>query len=194
VSVHDQSDEDLVRRFTQGDALAFDELVLRHRDVVYRFVRSQLEVGRSDAEDVTQNVLIEVYRCLDRFEGRSRLRTWILGVAANVCRQRRRARFSAVGRLEIDIGAEALRQLPDGSPGLESVLERRGLQKAVREAIDSLGSDHRAIVVLRDIEGLSYAEIAAVLQLPLGTVRSRLHNARASLAERLMPLARMEGS
>jgi RNA polymerase sigma-70 factor (ECF subfamily) len=113
-------------------------------------------------------------------------------VAANVCRQRRRSRLTRAGR-ETGKDSEALCQLPDCSPGLEMVLERRELQGAVRAAIESLGRDHRLVVLLRDIEGLSYAEIAEVLQVPLGTVRSRLYNARALLAERLSPLARAEG-
>lgn len=188
---HDETDEDLVRRFAEGDGLAFDELVLRHRDAVYRFVRSQLDTDRNEAEDVTQSVFVEVFRCLDRFEGRSRLRTWIVGIAANLCRQRRRERSSEAGHVEI-VEAEALRQLPDGSPGLVAALERRELQEAVRAAIDGLGPEQRTVVLLREIEGLSYAEIAEALHVPLGTVRSRLHNARASLAERLMAFARSE--
>jgi RNA polymerase sigma-70 factor (ECF subfamily) len=192
VCLRDQPDEDLVRGFRQGDAAAFDELVLRHRDAVYRFVRSHLGLLRDEAEDVTQDVFIEVHRGLSRFEGRSRLRTWILGVAANLCRQRRRVGLPRAGR-EIGGQAEAWCELPACSPGLELALERRQLQDAVRTAIESLGPDHRLVVLLRDIEGLSYAEIAGVLQVPLGTVRSRLHNARAMLAERLLPLARAEG-
>ncbi len=188
----DPLDEDLVRRFARGDAAAFDELVLRHRDAAYRFVRAHLGLQRDEAEDVTQDVLVEVHRSLHRFEGRSGLRTWILGVAANLCRQRRRAGFSRAGH-EVGSPPEAWRAIPDCSPGLEVALERRELQDAVRAAIASLGPGHRSVVLLRDIEGFSYAEIAEILQVPLGTVRSRLHNARALLAERLLPLARAEG-
>jgi RNA polymerase sigma-70 factor (ECF subfamily) len=192
VRLKDQPDEELARLFTRGAAAAFDELALRHRDAIYRFVRSHMGVPRDEAEDIAQDVLVQVYRCLGRFAGRSRLRTWILGVAANVCRQRRRSRLTGAG-LETGNGPEALCQLPDRGPGLEMVLERRELQAAVRAAIESLGRDHRLVVLLRDIEGLSYVEIAEVLQVPLGTVRSRLYNARALLAERLLPLARAEG-
>jgi RNA polymerase sigma-70 factor (ECF subfamily) len=186
----DRCDEALARRFLAGDAVAFDELVLRHRDAIYRFVRSRLGLSRAEAEDVTQDVLIEVYRCLHRFEGRSRLRSWILGVAANLCRHHRRSVLPGAVR---EIGPEPLRRLPDGSPGLEAALSRRELQHAVKKAIEGLGAEHRTAVLLRDIEGLSYSEIAEVLQVPLGTVRSRLHNARALLASRLLPLAAEEG-
>ncbi len=188
----DQPDEELARLFTHGDSAAFDELVLRHRDAVYRFVRAHLGVPRGEAEDVTQDVLVEVYRCLDRFAGRSRLRTWILGIAANLCHQRRRSRLTDADRKTSD-DFEALCELPDCRPGVDALLELRELTDAVRAGIESLGRDHRLVVLLRDIEGLSYAEIAEVLQVPLGTVRSRLHNARALLAGRLLPLARGEG-
>jgi RNA polymerase sigma-70 factor (ECF subfamily) len=89
-AVPDASDEDLARRFVAGDHAAFDELVRRHRNGIYRFVRWHLGAPGGEAEDVTQDVLIEVLRCLPRYEGRSRLRTWMLGLAHNVCRQKRR--------------------------------------------------------------------------------------------------------
>jgi len=186
------TDEALARRFSDGDVAAFDLLVLRHRDAVYRFVRSRLGLQRTEAEDVTQDALVEVYRSLHRFEGRSRLRSWILGVAANVCRSRRRSRIFGHHREPPD--DEMLRGLPDCGAGQEEALARSELQAAVKKAIDGLGPEHRCVVTLRDMEGLSYQEIAEVLQIPVGTVRSRLHNARALLAQRLLPLMRGEGS
>ena len=192
VGQEEPTDEVLARRFGDGDAAAFDLLVLRHRDAVYRFVRSRLGLQRAEAEDVTQDALVEVYRSLHRFEGRSRLRSWILGVAANVCRSRRRSR--SWGALRESPDDEALRELPDCSAGQEEALARHELQAAVREAIDALGPEHRCVVTLREVEGLSYQEIAEALQIPLGTVRSRLHNARALLAQRLLPLMSREGS
>ncbi len=186
------TDEALAHRFSGGDVAAFDLLVLRHRDAVYRFVRSRLGLQRAEAEDVTQDALVEVYRSLHRFEGRSRLRSWILGVAANVCRSRRRSRVFGLHREPAD--DEMLRGLPDCSTGQEEALARSELQAAVKQAIDGLGPEHRCVVTLRDMEGLSYLEIAEALQIPVGTVRSRLHNARALLARRLLPLMHGEGS
>ncbi len=159
----------------------------RHRDAVYRFVCSYLGAAREEAEDVTQDVLVEVYRSLPGFEGRSRLLTWILGVARNLCLRRRR---TAQRRPETGTDEpEALRDLPDLAFDLDAVFERQELQERVRAAIEGLGPEHRDVVWLREIEGLSYAEIAAVLVIPLGTVRSRLHNARAVLIETLAPRA-----
>ena len=184
----DDTDEDLAGRFSAGDGKAFELLLARrYRDALYRFVRWHLGATRSDAEDVAQDILIEVHRSLGGYEGRSRFRTWMFGLARNVCLRRRRAANETLCEAA---GEKTLRELPDASVDLaNTALERREVQEAVRCAIEELGPGHRD-VVLREIEGLSYEEIAAVLEVPIGTVRSRLHNARAALAERLAPLAR----
>jgi RNA polymerase sigma-70 factor, ECF subfamily len=188
------SDEVLARRFAAGDAGAFDELLSRHRDALFRFTRWSLGAARDEAEDITQDVLVEIYRSLPRFEGRSRLRTWMFGLARNVCRQRRRARLRASSNPTRSVELSAsLRDLPDGSVDLDGALERREIREAVGLAIESLSPEQRSAVLLRDIEGLSYEEIAEVLAIPLGTVRSRLHNARLALAGRLFRLDRNRG-
>jgi RNA polymerase sigma-70 factor (ECF subfamily) len=189
----DLSDEDLARRFVAGERAAFDELVRRHRDRIFRFVRWHLGAPGGEAEDVTQDVLIEVFRSLPRYEGRSRLRTWMLGLAHNVCRQRRRWTGGARRLAVAGVAEEALRTVPDAEADLEALLARRETQAQVRSAIERLGPEHRDVVLLREIEGLSYGEIAGVLGIPLGTVRSRLHNARVELAARLLALARPDG-
>ena len=190
----DASDENLAGRFLAGDHGAFDELVRRHRDGIYRFVRWHLGAAGSEAEDVTQDVLIEVYRSLPRYEGRSRLKTWILGLAYNLCRQTRRGSRSAQRVLVAGAATdEALRTLADGTSDLDALLARREVQVEVRSAIERLGPEHRDVVLLREIEGLSYGEIAGVLQIPVGTVRSRLHNARVELGTLLAALAREKG-
>jgi RNA polymerase sigma-70 factor (ECF subfamily) len=113
----------------------------------------------------------------------------MFGLARNVCRRRRRAlrRASSSPSQSLDSG-EALRDLPDGSVDLDGALERREIQEEVGRAIESLSPKQPSAVLLRDIEGLSYEEIAGVLAIPLGTVRSRLHNARLALAGRLFRL------
>jgi RNA polymerase sigma-70 factor (ECF subfamily) len=192
-AVPDASDEDLASRFVGGDPAAFDELVRRHRDGIYRFVRWHLGVPGSEAEDVTQDVLIEVFRSLPRYEGRSRLRTWMLGVAHNVCRQRLRGTFRARRTLVASTADELLRTVPDATADLDALLDRNEVQAQVRSAIERLGPEHRDVVLLREIEGLSYGEIAGVLHIPVGTVRSRLHNARVELGTCLLALARESG-
>lgn len=185
----DASDEGLVRRFLAGDAGAFEGIVGRHRDAVYRFIRWQLGAARQEAEDATQDALVEMFRSLPRYSGRSRLRTWILGLARNVCLRRRRA---LARRLPAPLWAaddETLRAIPDAGADVEALLERRETRDRVRAGIDGLSPEHRVVVLLREVEGLSYEEIASVLEVPVGTVRSRLHNARAALAISLCSLA-----
>jgi RNA polymerase sigma-70 factor, ECF subfamily len=132
---------------------------------------------------VTQDVLLQVHRSLDRFEGRSRLLTWMLGVARNICLRRRRA--AARDSLGHPVEPDILRSLPDTAVDLEATLTQRERTELVRTAIEGLAAEPRSVLLLREIEGLSYEEIASVLAIPLGTVRSRLHNARVALAERL---------
>jgi RNA polymerase sigma-70 factor (ECF subfamily) len=188
------ADEELAARFVAGERWAFDELVRRHRDGIYRFVRWHLGAPPSEAEDVTQDILIEVYRSLPRYEGRSRLRTWVFGLAHNLCRQRRRGLRSANRVLAARESAdEVLRTLPDRTSDLDTILARHEVQEQVRSAIERLGPEHRSVVVLRELEGLSYVEIAGVLQIPVGTVRSRLHNARVELGTWLAALAGENG-
>jgi RNA polymerase sigma-70 factor (ECF subfamily) len=194
----DASDEDLASRFVAGEPGAFDELVRRHRDRIYRFVCWHLGAPGADAhreaEDVTQDVLVEVFRSLPRYEGRSRLRTWMLGIAHNLCRHSRRGPSGARGALVLAGAAdEALRAVPDATADLDALLARREVQARVRSAIESLGPEHRDVVLLRELEGLSYGEIAGVLRVPLGTVRSRLHNARVELAACLLARAGASG-
>ena len=193
-AVPDASDETLAGRFVAGDHGAFDELVRRHRDGIYRFVRWHLGAAGSEAEDVTQDVLIEVYRSLPRYEGRSRLETWILGLAYNRCRLTWRGSRSAQ---RVSVAAEAtddvFRTVADATADLDALLARREVQAKVRSAIERLGPEHRDVVLLREVEGLSYGEIANVLRIPVGTVRSRLHNARVDLGTCLAALARENG-
>jgi RNA polymerase sigma-70 factor (ECF subfamily) len=191
---HGTSDEDLAARFVAGDHGAFDELVRRHRDGIYRFVRWHLGAPGGEAEDVTQDVLIEVYRSLPRYERRSRLKTWILGLAYNLCRQTRRGSRSARRVFVAEVATdEVLGSLADAAPDLDALLARREIQAEVRSAIDRLGPEHREIVLLREVEELSYGEIASVLRIPVGTVRSRLHYARVELGTCLAALAKGTG-
>ena len=132
---------------------------------------------------MTQDVLMEVHRSLGGFEGRSRLLTWMLGVARNLCLRRRRA--AARNPLGHAADVQTLLSLPDGAVDLETALTQRERAERVRAAIEGLGAEQRSVILLREIEGLSYEEIATVLEIPVGTVRSRLYNARAALTERL---------
>ncbi len=175
-------DRELLRRLRKGDERAFAELIRRYQDRIHDLAYRMLG-NRQEAEDLAQEIFVAVYKNLGQFRGDSKLSTWIYRVAKNHCLNRivylRRHGSGRTGELED--GHE-----PDGDPGVgapDRALERRERQALVQRALAELDEAQRMVVVLRDIEGLDYDEIVVVLEEPLGTVKSRLHRARAALAK-----------
>jgi RNA polymerase sigma-70 factor (ECF subfamily) len=175
------SDADLVRAVQNGDRRALDTLLERHYDRI-RAVCVRLTGNRADADDATQEALLAVVRGIGRFDGRAAFTTWLYRVATNAAldelrRRRRRPRPD-------DGVAEIVDAVPAGGPTTspsEAVVERTRLT----EALAALPLEFRTAVVLRDVADLEYAEIAAVLDVPVGTVRSRIARGRAALADAL---------
>jgi len=182
------SDSELVKQARAGRAEAFGRLVERHQDYVYNSVCCLIGSG-PDAEDIAQDVFVSAYRALSGFEGRARFTTWLYGIMLNSVRSywRRRKRVTV---LSMDPGGGRGDPAPqfaaeqDGPAEMAIRAERVGV---VREAIAGLDEHMREVIVLRDIQGLSYEELAETLELPDGTVKSRLHRARRELMERLKP-------
>jgi len=175
-------DEALLADFVAGRRDAFDALVARHRDRVFQFARWHAGADRDAAEDIAAEVWIEVFRSAASFRGDSSLRTWLYSVARNVCLQWRKRRGAAAGRLvPLDGEDDEPIDVPDGEPPILDALETLERERVVRAAVERLAPHHRVVLLLREWEGLSYEEIARALDLPLGTVRSRLHNALARL-------------
>lgn len=171
----DAEDELLVDRFLVGDRAAFDVLVGRYQDPVYRFVT--WSIGDDDADDAAQDVFVEMYRSLATWRRRSTFRTWLYGVARNVCRRHVR-RDAARGQIHGGIDVD---DLPDASnPAIR--VAQSDANALLLAAIARLPADQRVTLMLRAWEGLRYDEIAAATNVPLGTVRSRLHTARRTLA------------
>jgi RNA polymerase sigma-70 factor (ECF subfamily) len=173
-----ESDGDLIRLAKDGDETAFDSLVRRHADRLLRMVRN-LTSCREDAEDVTQEALAAAYFKLDSFAGRSSFFTWVYRIALNKAISKRRLR-----RIETTHQSRNLDDAPaveDPQAATESLLEQRETAEMLREAIARLEPDRRSVLVLRDCDGRDYAEIAEILNIPIGTVRSRLHRARCEL-------------
>jgi RNA polymerase sigma-70 factor (ECF subfamily) len=172
-------DAALVVRFQQGDEQAFDVLVDRHRRRVYSLVCRLAPPG--DADDLAQEVFLAAYRALPGFRCDARFSTWLYRISVHVCSHHLRRR-----RWETD-------ELDEGMPDLEPDHdpERRALSSELKDrvqrAIDALPYKLRLVVVLRDMHGLSYEEIAGVVGCPVGTVRSRLHYATARLELSLRP-------
>ena len=185
------SDEELVRRFGSGDRSAFSELVRRYQSRVYSLCFRWLR-DPAKAEEVAQDVFIALYKSLADFRGESKLSTWIFRVATNHCKNRlvygNRRREDRHESIDAPIGGDddgPVKQYAIDAPGPDASINRAEASKLLQAALDALDEDQREIVLLRDVDDLSYEEIAELLQLPKGTVKSRLHRARAELARRL---------
>jgi RNA polymerase sigma-70 factor (ECF subfamily) len=183
----------LLRRLRERDERAFRELVEEYQDRVFNLLYRMIG-GREEAEDLAQEVFVTVFKSIEQFRGDSKLSTWLYRVAVNHCKNRikylSRRHDRQTGALDDAAEREAasLGQHPIGAARIERpdrALEGAQLDLLVQRAIADLDEDHRVVVVLRDIEELSYEEIGAITSLPEGTVKSRLHRARLALKQKL---------
>lgn len=187
-----ETDEDAeaIRRCQQGDKDGFDELVEKYHkkvyNLAYRFVGDSEE-----ANDLAQEIFVAAYQNLKKFRGDSKFSTWLFQIATNRGKNRfkylkRRGHFANKTQTEGDEERDSYqRAIPDYSTNPETLLAGKQIQKIVQDAINELDPDHKEIVILRDIEGFSYEEIAEILNLPEGTTKSRLHRARMVVKEKL---------
>jgi RNA polymerase sigma-70 factor (ECF subfamily) len=173
-------DSPLADRLRRGDSRAFEDLVIAHQHRVFGVALRMLR-NRADAEEVAQEVFLRVHRAIGDFRGEAKLSTWLYAIASRLCLNRL---ASGERRLTRE-GEESLERLAADTADPAAHAERGELEAALRRAIDELPDERRIVVVLRDMEGLAYEEIAAALELPLNTVRSRLHRARMDLKEKL---------
>ncbi len=193
---HDPEEEArLLAAARAGEERAFTALVRRHQHDVFRLALRMLG-DRTEAEDVAQDVFVSVFLHVERFEERARLSTWLYRVTINHCHNRlrylrRRAsgrhRSLDAGSAERSLATEHAEEAPLGRPPPrpDRVAETRDRLRTLQRALQDLSEAQRTLVVLRDMEQLSYEEITAITDLPLGTVKSRLHRARLALAEAL---------
>ncbi len=175
-----------------GDEAAFERLVARHEGTLYRLARRLLG-DEEEALDAVQETFLRIYRGLGAFRGEARFRTWATGIAIHVCRNRlasasaRAARRSVplAGGEEEDPSSRFERELADPAPGPEAAARGSELRRAVSRALARLTPEHREVLLLCEMQGLSYEEAAAALGCRLGTVRSRLARARRALRQHL---------
>lgn len=175
---------DVLERLQKGDAEAFEDLVTAYQHRVFAVAYRMLG-NRAEAEEAAQEVFLRVYRALGDFRGEARLSTWLYTITSRLCLSRL---GSAERRLAHVRDEAVLDGLASAETNVAAALEQREQQAVLQRAISELPDDRRIVVVLRDLEGLSYEEISQALDLTLGTVRSRLHRARLELKEKLEKL------
>jgi len=175
-------DARLLRRLQGGEAAAFAEL-LDAQGARVRALALRMGVSPSEADDVTQEIWLAVWKALPSFRGEADLATWVYRLAINIC-LKHRARLGKTSESDDELD-DLVSQ--DQSALAPRVLERRELGEQVREALEGLSDAHRAVVVLHEMQGLTYAQCAHALQVPIGTVKSRLFHAFGRLRNSLGP-------
>ncbi len=170
----------MVTRLRAGEARAFEELVRGYQHRVFSVALRMLG-SPAEAEEVAQEVFVRVHRSVGEFRGEARLSTWLYAITSRLCLNR----LATTERRMIRRGEETLLRLRATTAGPDADLERGEVEAALSRAIAELPEDRRIVVVLRDLEGLPYEEIAHSLGIELGTVRSRLHRARMDLKEKM---------
>jgi RNA polymerase sigma-70 factor (ECF subfamily) len=178
-------DRRLIRECLRGRSAAFGILVRRHQDRLYNTV-FRLLGNAEDAQDVIQESFISAYQSLGSFKGDSLFFTWLYRIAMNAAISLKRKKKSAVSLdtgSKHDLVIDPLDNSVDNQPG--DALERQEEEVRLQEALDRLSAEHRTVIVLKDIDDLKYEEIAEILAVPVGTIRSRLHRARLELRDLL---------
>lgn len=183
----EDTDKELVRRVQKGDQAAFDLLFVRYQSKIVNLV-SRYVSDQHEALDVTQEAFIKAYRALPRFRGDSQFYTWLYRIAINTAKNHLVSRSRRPPGVDVDVGeteyrddASALRERE--TP--EAALARDQLEATIHEALRDLPDDLKSALTLREFDGLSYEQIAEIMECPVGTVRSRIFRAREFVDERM---------
>jgi RNA polymerase sigma-70 factor (ECF subfamily) len=186
--MHD-GEKALISRAKRGDVDAFEQLFEGYHKKVYNIALRMIG-NHDDACELAQEVFIRVYKSIGGFKEESQLSTWIYRITSNVCLDElRRRKNRKIVSIDEDIrfeDSELKRQLEDDKPTPDIIAERNETREAIKEAILRLPEHHRIMIILRDIQGLSYDHIAKSLQTPEGTVKSRINRARQALKKILL--------
>lgn len=181
------TDLSLVERCRASDDAAFSEVVARYKTKIYNYIY-RMTGSSEDAEDLTQEVFIRMYTSIDTFRGQSSLNTWLFRIAGNLCidRFRRAKKRTPAYSLDEPVGdAAQVHEVPDHTYEPHRLLENVEMAEQIQQALSKLPEKLRATLLLHDIEGMPYEEISQVVGCPLGTVKSRLFNARMQLRQQL---------
>lgn len=190
-TVDRELDQELVERAQKGDKRAFELLVMKYQRKLARLL-SRMVRDAAEVEDISQEAFIKAYRALPGFRGESAFYTWLYRIAVNtaknylVARKRRAPTTTSFDNEEAEGFEEAELLRETATP--EAELQSKQIAQAVNQAVDALPEELRTAITLREIEGLSYEEIAQMMDCPIGTVRSRIFRAREAIAVKIRPM------
>ena len=183
-----------VQQVQKGNRNEFNRLIQKHQDAVVSLC-THLMRNRAEGEDAAQDTFVNAFRHIDSFRGESRFFTWLYSIAVNVCRNRQRSfweklfqRSLSVGAPDVDKDLSETIEILDSTPWPSEQLEKKELRDQIKRVLMQMPSRYRELIVLRDIKELSYSDIASILEVPLGTVKSGLARARLAMQVELRGL------
>jgi len=175
------SDADYVRRLQRGETEAFEMLVRRHEKAIFNLVYRMLG-DYDEAAEVSQEVFLSAYRAIGQFRGDANFSTWLYRIALNHTSTRRK---TLIRRQQRNVAIEDTEPVRDLQPGPAETMEKKEIRERVQRALNSLEPDDATVILLRDLQDIPYEEVARLLEIPVGTVKSRLHRARQALKSQL---------
>ena len=175
------SDADYVRRLQRGETEAFEMLVRRHEKTIFNLVYRMLG-DYDEAAEVSQEVFLSAYRAIGQFRGDANFSTWLYRIALNHTSTRRK---TLIRRQQRHVAIEDTEPVRDLQPGPAETMEKKEIRERVQRALNSLEPDDATVILLRDLQDIPYEEVARLLEIPVGTVKSRLHRARQALKSQL---------
>ena len=180
----EEQELECIRRCQQGDPQAFEEIVKLYEKRIYN-LSFRMMGNHEDANDLAQEAFIRVYHSIEQFRGDARFSTWLYRIATNVCldelRKRSRRQTESLDEPVPTADGEVLREIPDWANNPEEELDRSEIQNMVQRGIQALPDEQRTALILRDLQGHTYEEIAEILDISLGTVKSRINRGRMAL-------------
>jgi len=194
INIQSITDEELIEKFQEGDVYAFDEIVRRYKDQLMNFVFRFLN-DRSDAEDIVQETFLRVYKNKHAYKRIAKFSTWIYTISGNLAktelRKRKRRQIFSISNLGFE---DKDYEVPDlRRRGPEDLADGTFKDELIQEAIDSLPPKFKEVIILRDIQGFSYEEISQIVDVPIGTVKSRVNRGRLKLQQKLKFIVEQEG-
>jgi len=178
--MQNSDDFSLIARFKDGDRSSFEEIVLRHQDKIYNLCRHMLG-NAHDAEDAAQDVFLKAFQALPKFQPDASLYTWLYRIATNTCIDFKRKPIFESLFGDSGEGERLIHDQASDAPSPEKLYQAKEIDKALQVCLGKLSPKLRAIIVLKEVEGLSYEEIAETLDISMGTVKSRVARAREEL-------------